>query len=72
MRDDLAFLDRFVIPKDSDWKGLFDIFMLFISIYNIFGNAYYSAFGFPEDFLFNSGDIFVETMFLFDMIFCFC
>lgn len=52
---------------------MFDIFMLIVSVYNIFGNAYYSAFGFPEDFylFFNLVDLFVETMFLFDMIFCF-
>ena len=39
--------DCLVIKKDSSWKGMFDILMLFVSCYNIFGNAYYSAFGAP-------------------------
>jgi hypothetical protein len=70
-RDDLAFLDKFVIKKDSTWKGLFDLFMLMISVYNIFGNAYYSAFGAPETTWFIVVDVTVELMFFFDMIFCF-
>jgi len=35
-----------VIKKDSGWKSGFDMLMLIVSCYNIFGNAYYSAFGF--------------------------
>lgn len=70
-RDDLAFLDKFVIKKDSTWKGLFDIFLMFISVYNIFGNAFYSAFGEPTSTLFLFIDLTVELMFFFDMIFCF-
>lgn len=42
-----------------------------VSIYNIFGNAFFSAFGEPEDQWFSILDLLVETMFLFDMIFCF-
>jgi hypothetical protein len=45
-------IDCLVIKKDSSWKGMFDILMLFISCYNIFGNAYYSAFGAPDTILF--------------------
>jgi hypothetical protein len=71
VRDDLAFLDKFVIKKDCTWKGIFDIMLMSVSIYNIFGNAYYSAFGEPEDTWFWVIDLLVETMFLFDMLFCF-
>ena len=37
-----------VIKKDSTWKGAFDIIMLIVSCYNIFGNALYSAFGLSD------------------------
>jgi hypothetical protein len=49
-----------VIKKDSSWKGMFDILMLFISCYNIFGNAYYSAFGAPSSTMFLFIDYIVE------------
>lgn len=45
---DSNFFDILVIKKDSNWKGAFDILMLFVSCYNIFVNAYYSAFGIPD------------------------
>lgn len=70
-RDDFACLDKFVIKKDSSWKSVFDIFLMVVSIYNIFGNAYVSAFGQSSSFLYVFIDFFVETMFFFDMIFCF-
>lgn len=44
----MAFLDHFVIKKDSTWKGVFDFLMMMVSVYNIFGNALYAAFGEPE------------------------
>ena len=47
-KDDLAFLNKLVISKDSTWKGWFDLVMMVAAIFNIFGNAYYSAFGVPE------------------------
>lgn len=71
-KDDLAFLNKLVISKDSYWKGMFDLLMMFASIFNIFGNAYYSAFGVPESTQNIILDNIVETLFLFDMIFCFC
>ena len=61
-----------VIEKDSTWKGAFDIIMLIVSCYNIFGNALYSAFGLSDQPYFWYLDNFVETLFLFDMLFCFC
>lgn len=64
--------DCLVIKKDSSWKGMFDILMLFISCYNIFGNAYYSAFGAPDTTLFYVIDYIVEFQFVLDLIFCFC
>ena len=71
-KDDLAFLNKLVISKDGTWKGMFDLLMMFASIFNIFGNAYYSAFGVPESMQNIILDQIVETLFLFDMIFCFC
>ena len=46
--------------------------MLLISCYNIFGNAYYSAFGYSQELWFKIIDNSIESMFLLDMIFCFC
>ena len=68
-RDDLVMLDKFVIKKDSTWKGIFDLVMLLVSCYNIFGNAYYAAFGVPTQFYDVAIDWFVELLFLADMIF---
>lgn len=48
-KDDLAFLDKLVISRDSKWKGKFDLMMMMASIFNVFSNAYYSAFGEPSD-----------------------
>jgi uncharacterized membrane protein len=64
--------DILVIKKDSSWKGAFDIIMLFISCYNIFGNAFYSAFGTPQSKGFFILDYLVECLFVLDLIFCFC
>ena len=61
-----------VIKKDCTWKGAFDLLMLFVSCYNIFGNALYSAFGMSDEKYFWYLDNFVETLFLMDMVFCFC
>ena len=71
-RDDLDFLNKFVIRKDSTWKGVFDIVMMFTSCFNIFGNAYYAAFGVPTTSTEIILDNFIEVLFLMDMIFCFC
>ena len=71
--DDLAFLDKLVIPKDVGWKSFFDILMMFVSIQNIFFNAYYAGFGVPKlysgMYWFDAG---VEMLFLADMVFMFC
>ena len=72
VRDDLAFLNNFVIKLDSTWKGAFDFVMMITSCYNIFGNAYYAAFGAPTTFYDKMVDNFVEFLFFLDMIFCFC
>lgn len=70
--DDLAFLDNFVIKKDSTWKGIFDLVMMIVSVYNIFGNALYAAFGNPVQSIYVIIDYGAEIMFFADMIFCFC
>lgn len=64
-------LNIFVIAKDNSLKGIFDVVMMFVSIYNIFGNAYYAAFGIPTDKVFQYADQTVESLYLLDMIFCF-
>ena len=46
--------------------------MLIVSYYNIFSNAYYSAFGIPESITLKVFDYSLEIFFLFDMICCFC
>ena len=71
-RKNMNIFSCLVINLGSTWKGAFDILMLFVSCYNIFGNALYSAFGMSDSFTFMIVDQCVETMFLFDMFFCFC
>lgn len=71
VRDDLACLNKFVISKGSTWKGVFDLIMMITSVYNIFANAQYAAFGAPDSLIEIIVDYFVESLFLFDMIFCF-
>ena len=66
------YFDCLVIKKESSWKGGFDVVMLFVSCYNIFMNAYYSAFGIPTDPYFNYVDMAVESLFICDLVFCFC
>ena len=51
---------------------MFDLLMMFASCFNIFGNAYYSAFGVPASTYNIILDMLIETLFLFDMCFCFC
>jgi len=46
--------------------------MMIASCYNIFGNAYYAAFGVPTSIYEVVIDQFVEVLFFADMIFCFC
>lgn len=69
---DLAFLNRLLIKKDSTWKGAFDIIMLVVSCYNVFGNAFYAAFGMPHLVWLQIFDNFVEVLFLIDLFCCFC
>ena len=71
-REESNYLNFLVIKKDSTWKGAFDVVMLFVSCYNIFVNAYYSAFGIPTERYYVYVDNFVESLFMLDLIFCFC
>lgn len=64
--------DKLVIEKDSSWKNAFDMVMLFASCYNVFTQAYYSAFGLPEGMLANVLDYLIEVLFFLDFVFCFC
>jgi hypothetical protein len=66
-----SMVDRLVIPKESTWKGVFDIVMLIASCYNVFSQAFYAAFGEPTDFSLNVFDYVIESLFLLDFIFCF-
>jgi len=45
--------------------------MMITSVYNIFANAQYAAFGAPDSLIEIIVDYFVESLFLFDMVFCF-
>jgi hypothetical protein len=78
---EIDYLAMLVISKDSDWKTIFDVVMLFASVYSTFSQAYYAAFGPPEivyveksqgeiDFI-EFLDQTVEYSFFLDFIFCF-
>jgi hypothetical protein len=61
-----------VIKIDSTWKAKFDVVMLIASCYNTFSQAFYAAFGNPENFYLIWLDVFIEVLFSLDFIFCFC
>ena len=79
---EFSFINKLIISKNSDWKAIFDIVMLFASVYNTFSQAYYAAFGEPEVVYAHYKkqsitnvkiiDQFVEVMFYLDFLFCFC
>jgi len=46
--------------------------MMFVSCYNIYGNAYFAAFGISDDLKIVIINQAVETMFLMDIVFTFC
>lgn len=64
--------DMLVIEKDSSWKNGFDMVMLLASCYNVYSQAYYSAFGLPEGLIVNVLDYLIEVLFFLDFVFCFC
>ena len=52
---------------------MFDLIMLFVSIQNIFFNAFYAGFGVPVDYSVAYWvDYTIELLFLADMVCCFC
>ena len=61
-----------VIPIDADWKSYFDMIMLLCACENTIMQAYYSAFGLPNDQFENILDFVIEGLFLLDLIFCLC
>lgn len=69
----MALLNKLLIKRDSSLKGAFDILMLIVSVYNIYGNAYYSAFEIPfkNDLWFILFDNIIELLFFIDMCCCF-
>ena len=70
----MAFINKLLIKRDSSIKGAFDILMLIVSVYNIYGNAYFAAFQvFTEQELwFILFDNIIELLFFVDMCCCFC
>ena len=78
---EVDYLSMLIISKDSDWKTVFDIIMLFASVYSTFSQAYYAAFGPPDVVYFEMAqqsitvikfiDETVELLFYLDFIFCF-
>ena len=67
-----SILQRLVIKKESYWKNLFDLVILFLAAYTITVNAYYAAFGTPTEFKHILFDYFIEVCFLLDIFFTFC
>ena len=69
----MAILNKLLIKRDSSLKGAFDILMLIVSVYNIYGNAYYSAFEitFKNQLWFILFDNIIELLFFIDMCCCF-
>ena len=66
------FFNKLIIKKDSTWKALFDNVMLIAACYNTFTQAYYAAFGFPSEAIYQWLDVVIEFLFTLDFIFCFC
>ena len=64
-------MDKFVITSNSKQKFAFDMLMLVVTVYNVYGNAFYAAFGNPSSFNEQLIDIIVEIFFLVDMVLCF-
>lgn len=60
-----------MIRIDSKWKSRFDTLMLIASCYNTFSQAYYAAFGNPENIYQIIADYMIEVLFILDFIFCF-
>jgi len=60
-----------VVSHGNALKEYFDMLMLPVSCYNVFGNAYYSAFGSSNNFYIIIIDYSVETLFLIDILFNF-
>ena len=56
----------------STWKSIFDVILLFASVMNTFGQAYYAAFGLPTAELEIILDQAIEFLFWLDFFFCFC
>ena len=66
-----TFSEIIVVKHDNAFKEYFDMLMLPVSCYNVFGNAYYSAFGSSSNIYIIIIDWIVETLFLIDIVFCF-
>jgi hypothetical protein len=64
-------LDLLVIPIGTRWKRFFDLVLTVMCVFNVFSNGYYAAFGLPPVVADRVIDIFVEFLFLLDMIFNF-
>ena len=60
-----------VVKIDNPCKQYFDMLMLPISCYNVFGNAYYAAFGEADSIYMWILDFFVEFLYLIDLGFNF-
>ena len=59
-----------MIPVDAKWKTtIFDALLLIASVQNTFTQAYYAAFGLPENYILQTIDFAVEGLFVLDIIF---
>ena len=66
-----TFSEIVVVKHDNPFKEYFDLVMLPVSCYNVFGNAYYSAFGSSNDLIIQVIDWVVESLFFIDILFNF-
>ena len=70
-KQNASFSKLIVVKRDNIFKEYFDMVMLPVSCYTVFGNAYFAAFGFSTDPYINILNWVVETLFLIDMVFNF-
>ena len=65
------FFDSLVISQDATWKKIFDIIIIFSSVYLVISNAFYASFRPPTDDYEFWLDISMIGLFFFDMVFNF-
>lgn len=77
--DNSSLFNMFVIKHDCQWKTVFDLILLLLSVYNTLMNGFYAAFGEPADVYSEKYVTFmvwmdesIEFLFYVDFLLCFC